>query len=71
MKSKDIRKILGNNIKLLRGKLKISQEELAFMTGLHRTYIGGVERGERNPSILIIDKIAKALDVSISDLVRF
>lgn len=65
---KDIRKIVGNNIRLLRLQLKISQEELASRAELHRTYVGGVERGERNPSILIIAKIAKALDVNPREL---
>jgi transcriptional regulator with XRE-family HTH domain len=70
MSNKDIRKIIGNNVRLLRLRLKISQEELAFRAGLHRTYVGGVERGERNPSILTIAKIAKALDVNPRELIN-
>ena len=69
MSDKDIRKIIGNNVRLLRKQLKISQEELAFRTGLHRTYVSGIERGERNPTILIIAKIAKALDVNPQELI--
>jgi len=68
MSDKDIRKIIGNNVRLLRKQLKISQEKLAFRTGLHRTYVSGIERGERNPTILIIAKIAKALDVNPQEL---
>lgn len=41
----------------------LSQEQLAFETELHRTYISGVERGVRNPTVLVIDRLAKALDV--------
>lgn len=69
MSDKDIRKIIGNNVRLLRKQLKITQEELAFRTGLHRTYVSGIERGERNPTILIIAKIAKALDVNPQELI--
>lgn len=47
----------------------ISQEDLADLAGLHRTYIGGIERGERNVSIDNIEKIARALKTDISELV--
>ncbi len=46
----------------------ISQEELGYRSRLHRTYIGGIERGERNPSFMNIVKIADALEVSGSEL---
>ena len=59
---------LGNAIRQLRGGLKISQEELADRSGLHRTYLGGIERGERNPSYTNILRIAEALEVSPSKL---
>ena len=64
----DIRKLLGNKIRLIRIQKKISQEELAFDSNLHRTYISDVERGRRNISIKNIEKIAKALKVSIKRL---
>ena len=48
----------------------MSQEDLADSSGLHRTYIGSVERGERNISIDNMERIAKALDVSIIDLLK-
>jgi transcriptional regulator with XRE-family HTH domain len=60
MKAK-IQQSFGSKIRDHRIKLGISQEELAFRSGLHRTYIGGIERGERNPTLLTIVKIAKAL----------
>jgi len=56
-------KIIGDNIRLFRKKAGLSQERLAELTNLHRTYIGSVERGERNISALNIAKIASALKV--------
>ena len=64
----DIRRRLGRNIKVLRETQKISQEELADRAQLHRTYVSGVERGVRNPTITVIEKFAKALKVSIGQL---
>lgn len=60
---KDIRIIFGNRLKILRRSKDISQEELAFRSGLHRTYISSVERGERNISLANIAKLAKALEI--------
>lgn len=53
----------GERVRQLRRKAAVSQEELASLAGLDRSYIGGVERGERNVSLLNIHKIAKALKV--------
>lgn len=64
----NILKKFGNSIKKYRLKMKISQEELADLSNLHRTYIGGIERGERNLSLKNIEKIAKALKIKIKDL---
>lgn len=61
-------RIIGNNIRLIRTRLNLSQEELAFKSGLHRTYIGAVERGEKNITILNLIKIANALEVRVQDL---
>ena len=60
----------GERIRELRHKLNLSQENLAELTNLHRTYIGGIERGERNPSLENILKISKALNISLSELFR-
>ena len=59
----DIRRRVGINVRRLRKARGYSQEEFAFECGLHRTYISGVERGIRNPTVVILDKIAKALKV--------
>ncbi len=56
-------KIIGNNIKYYRQGARLSQERLAELCGLHRTYVGAVERGERNISALNIAKIADALNI--------
>jgi two-component system response regulator len=60
--------LLGVAIKTQRTSLDISQEELAYRAGLHRTYISDLERGVRNPSVDSIGKLARALEVSVSDL---
>jgi len=64
----DIRELVGLNIRRLRKEKGWSQEDLAFETGLHRTYISGVERGIRNPTVLILDKIARKLEVEAAEL---
>jgi transcriptional regulator with XRE-family HTH domain len=65
-----ILKSLGNNIRHYRLEKGLSQEELAEISRLHRTYVGSVERGERNISLLNLEKIAKALGVSPIDLLK-
>lgn len=62
------REVLARNLKDMRGKLGLSQEALADMAGLHRTYVGSVERAERNISIDNIERLAKALNVHASSL---
>ena len=59
-------KQIGNKIRELRMNQNISQEKLAFMCDLDRTYVGSVERGERNISVLNLKKLAISLDVSLS-----
>lgn len=66
----DVRRRVGLNVKQLRQDLGISQEELAFDCGLHRTYISGVERGVRNPTVMVLEKVAKALKVSSARLLE-
>jgi transcriptional regulator with XRE-family HTH domain len=59
----DVRRRLGLNLKKLREDQGFSQESFADHCGLHRTYISGIERGVRNPTVVILDRIAKALKV--------
>lgn len=63
-----IHEILGRNVKRYREARKWSQEELAEQTGLHRTYVSGVERGIRNPTVQIVANLAAALEVEAADL---
>jgi transcriptional regulator with XRE-family HTH domain len=58
----------GQRIRAIRNRRRVSQEGLALQCGLDRTYISGIERGTRNPSLTNILKIATALDVPPSDL---
>ena len=62
---------LGKRIRELRTAASLSQEKLGEMTGLDRTYISGIERGVRNPSLRNIEKLAKALKVRVADLANF
>jgi transcriptional regulator with XRE-family HTH domain len=64
----DILKRFGSNVRKHRKLKHISQEELAHKSNLHRTYIGMIERAEKNITLLNIEKIAKALEVEISNL---
>jgi transcriptional regulator with XRE-family HTH domain len=59
---------LGRAIRAARVNRQYSQEELSHRSGLHRTYVGGLERGERNPTFEGLRKLADALDMSASDL---
>jgi two-component system response regulator len=61
----ELKILLGNAIKSTRSALGISQEELAVRAGLHRTYVSDVERGVRNPSIESVEKLARALELSL------
>jgi transcriptional regulator with XRE-family HTH domain len=65
----DIRTRVGVNIIRIREKRGLSQERLGALAGLHRAYIGQVERGEKNIGLKNLDKIAKALNVDIKVLV--
>jgi transcriptional regulator with XRE-family HTH domain len=65
----DAKSIFGQNVRRIRKARGLSQEELAQMSGLHRTYVGSVERGERNISLNNIVLIAQALNVPIAELV--
>ena len=68
--SKTIRNKLGKRVRELRKQHGWSQEEFADKAGLHRTYIGSVERGEQNVSIDNIERLAKTLGVAVAELFR-
>ena len=61
----------GKHVKSLRQENKLSQEELAYKAGLHRTYIGMIERAEKNITLINIEKIANAFDISLDKLMEF
>lgn len=63
----DIKSLLGKRIRDLRKQRGLSQEELGWKAELHFTYIGAVERGEKNCSIITLEKIAKGLEINIKD----
>ena len=65
----DIRKQVGINLRRLRREKGWSQEDMAFESGLHRTYVSGIERGVRNPTLLILEKLATTLGVAPAELV--
>jgi transcriptional regulator with XRE-family HTH domain len=64
----DWRAVLGKNVRRLRQQRGLTQEELAFEAEIDLTYMGGIERGRRNPSLLVITRIAKALWVAPAKL---
>jgi transcriptional regulator with XRE-family HTH domain len=64
----DLRKILADNVKAYRNAKDLSQEELADQCGLHRTYIGSVERCERNVTLGTLELLAQALRTTVPDL---
>jgi len=65
-----LKKIFSNNVRKYRIKQNLSREELAEKAGVHRTYIGSVERGERNITINVMEKICVALEIPITDLFK-
>jgi len=70
MKKEPILLRFGKNVQELRKAQQLSQEQLAEIAGVHRTYIGMIERAEKNITLCNIEKIAKALNVSISKLLE-
>ncbi len=63
-----INKQVGQRIQKIRKSQKISQEELGFRVGVHRNHIGRIERGETNPPLPLIEKIARELKTPVSKL---
>ena len=70
IKKRDYRKIFADNLKKIRNERKISQEYLANLAGLDRSYLGKVERLEKAPTIDVMGKLADALDVELVYLVE-
>lgn len=68
---KNINELFGQKVRVLRMSKGLSQEELGYQCGLHRTYIGQIERAEKNISLQNINKIANSLDVEIQELFDF
>jgi transcriptional regulator with XRE-family HTH domain len=66
----DVRARVGLNLQRLRREKGLSQEELADRAQIHQTYLSGVERGRRNPTITVLQRIAEALEADITDLVE-
>jgi transcriptional regulator with XRE-family HTH domain len=66
----DLQKIVGKNLRKYREERGLSQEAFADILGWHRTYIGGLERGERNLSLQAVERIAERLEVESSDLLQ-
>lgn len=64
----DPRALIGRNLRHFRNKREMSQEELAHRANIDRTYVSGLERGIRNPSVLVLHRIATALGIKAADL---
>lgn len=66
----NIQHVVGRNVRQARQAVGLSQEALADKAGIDRTYVSGVERGVRNPTVIIVARLAEALDVAAADLLR-
>lgn len=66
----DVRRRVGRNLAEFRKEAGLSQESLADECGLHRTYVSGVERGIRNPTVMVLEKIAQALGIPAARLLE-
>jgi len=69
LKQEECCQSFGCKVRKYREKIGVSQEDFAELAGMHRTYIGGIERGERNPTLTTIIKIAKALKIQPETLI--
>jgi transcriptional regulator with XRE-family HTH domain len=66
----DWRAIVGRNVRALRQSKGLTQEQLAFEADLDLTYVGGIERGKRNPSLLVMVRLSEALSVELAELIQ-
>lgn len=66
----DVRERVGLNLQNARRAAGLSQEELAHRADVHQTYLSGLERGKRNPSLLVLERVATALAIDVEALVR-
>jgi transcriptional regulator with XRE-family HTH domain len=67
----DVVQLLGRNVRERRTKLGLSQEEVAFRAGMKRSYLSDLERGVRNPTVRALGRLAVALELDASELLRF
>lgn len=67
----DIKEKFGIRLRELRKEKGLSQEELALKSGLNRSYISGIEKGKRNVSLEVMEKLAGAMDIEIRELIDF
>jgi transcriptional regulator with XRE-family HTH domain len=65
----DWRAVLGGNVRRIRQQRRMTQEKLAFEAEIDLTYVGGIERGKRNPSLLVMARVAEALSVPLAKLI--
>lgn len=65
----DWRAVFGRNVRKIRQQRRMTQEKLAFEAEIDLTYVGGIERGKRNPSLLVMARIAAALSVPLAKLI--
>lgn len=66
----DWRAVVGTNVRLARHKAQLTQEQLALEAKIDLTYVGGIERGKRNPSVQVLARIADALKMTPADLLK-
>lgn len=64
----DLRRVVGKNVRATRESAGLSQEELAYRASVHVTYLSGVENGRRNPTVLVVGRLADALNTTASAL---
>lgn len=67
----DLRRVVGRNVRQMREAAGLSQEELAHRASVHVTYLSGVENGRRNPTVMVIGRLAGALETSAAKLLEF